>query len=280
MTDAVPTPPSAAHWLASALLVAALAAPPLSAAPNTLSAEERTQGFALLFDGSSHERWVHGGNWVIEDGSLFCRDRGGDVYYTGQFVPDDFELLFEWKVAKGVNSGVLYRPGQIEYQVLDDANSNYGKNPRTKAAALFFCMAPSRDVTRPHGEWNEGRIVCQGTVIQHWLNGEKVIDFDYADPKWAHNVALLRSRGWAPPFSGDLAARRGFLRLQYHGGHVWFRSLRMRTIPKGESVPRSDVREMPMTAEALKIEQSRIRGIQSRLKEEVSRMDAQLKPTR
>ena len=265
---------------AASLLLALLAAPLPAASPNTLDAGERRLGFELLFDGRSFDRWTQGGNWVIEDESLFCRDRGGDVYYTGQFVPDDFELRFEWKVAKGVNSGVLYRPGQIEYQVLDDANSNYGKNPRTKAAALFFCMAPSRDVTRPHGEWNEGRIVCQGTVIQHWLNGEKVIDFDYADPKWAHNVALLRSRGWAPPFSGDLAARRGFLRLQYHGGHVWFRSLRMRTIPKGESVPRSDVTEMPMTAEALKIEQSRIRGIQSRLKEEVSRMDAQLKQSR
>ena len=265
---------------AASLLLALLAAPLPAASPNTLDAGERKLGFELLFDGRSFDRWTQGGNWVIEDGSLFCRDGGGDVYYTGQFMPDDFELRFEWKVAKGVNSGVLYRPGQIEYQVLDDANSNYGKNPRTKAAAIFFCMAPSRDVTRPHGEWNEGRIVCQGTVIQHWLNGEKVIDFDYADPKWAHNVALLRSRGWAPPFSGDLAARRGFLRLQYHGGHVWFRSLRMRTIPKGESVPRSDVTEMPMTAEALKIEQSRIRGIQSRLKEEVSRMDAQLKQSR
>lgn len=262
------------------LLFALLAAPLAAATPNTLAPEERKVGFELLFDGRSLDRWTHGGNWVIEDGSLFCRDRGGDVYYTAQFVPDDFELRFEWKVAKGVNSGVLYRPGQVEYQVLDDANSNYGKNPRTKAAAIFFCMAPSRDVTRPYGEWNEGRIVCQGTVIQHWLNGEKVIDFDYADPKWAHNVALLRSRGWAPPFSGDLAARRGFLRLQYHGGHVWYRSLRMRTIPKGESVPRSDVREMPMTAEALKIEQSRIRGIQSRLKEEVTRMDVQLKQSR
>lgn len=262
------------------LLIAALASATATAAPNRLSPEEQRQGFELIFDGRSFERWMHGGNWVIEDGTLFCRDRGGDVYYTGQFVPDDFELRFEWKVAKGVNSGVLYRPGQVEYQILDDANSNYGKNPRTKAAALFFCMAPSRDVTRPHGEWNEGRIVCQGTVIQHWLNGEKVIDFDYADPKWAHHVALLRSRGWAPPYSGDLAARRGFLRLQYHGGHVWFRSLRMRTIPKGETVPRSDVREMPMTAEALKIEQSRIRGIQARLKDEIVRMEAQLQAYR
>jgi hypothetical protein len=266
--------------LAGGWLLALLAAPLPAASSNTLDAEERKLGFELLFDGRSFERWAQGGNWVIEDGALFCRDRGGDVYYTGQFVPDDFELRFEWKVAKGVNSGVLYRPGQVEYQVLDDANSNYGKNPRTKAAALFFCVAPSRDVTRPPGEWNEGRIVCQGTVIQHWLNGEKVIDFDYADPKWTHNVALLRSRGWAPPYSGDLAARRGFLRLQYHGGHVWFRSLRMRTIPKGETVPRSDVREMPMTAEALKIEQGRIRGIQARLKEEIARMDAQLKEYR
>jgi hypothetical protein len=120
----------------------------------------------------------------------------------------------------------------------------------------------------------------QGTVIQHWLNGEKVIDFDYADPRWAHNVALLRSRGWAPPYAGDLAARRGLLRLQYHGGHVWFRSLRLRAIPKGETVPRSEVREMPMTAEALKIEQGRIRGIQARLKEEIARMDAQLQAYR
>lgn len=264
------------RFSAAGVLLALLAAPLPAAGPNTLDAEERRLGFELLFDGRSFAGWTQGGNWVVENGALFCRDRGGDVYYAARFVPDDFELRFEWKVAQGVNSGVLYRPGQVEYQVLDDANSNYGRNPRTKAAALFFCVAPSRDVTRPHGEWNEGRIVCQGTVIQHWLNGEKVIDFDYADPRWAHNVALLRSRGWAPPYSGDLAARRGFLRLQYHGGHVWYRSLRMRTIPKGETVPRSDVREMPMTAEALKIEQSRIRGIQGKLKEEVGRMDAQL----
>jgi hypothetical protein len=171
----------------------------------------------------------------------------------------------------------LYRPGQVEYQILDDANSNYGKNPRTKAAALFFCLAPSRDVTRPHGEWNEGRIVCQGTVIQHWLNGVKVIDFDYADPRWAHNVALLRIRGWAPPFSGDLGARGGLLRLQYHGGQVWFQSLRLRVIPPDEPVPRSVVEEMPMPPEALKIEQSRIRGIQNRLKDEVALMEKMLK---
>jgi len=266
------------RFFAGVLAVLCLQAVSLPAAtPNTLNGEERKLGFKLLFDGKTFKDWTQGGNWVIEDAALFCRDKGGDVYFVKDYVPDDFELRFEWKVAKGVNSGVLYRPGQVEYQVLDNPNSNYGRNPRTMAGAIFFCMAPSRDVSRPFGEWNEGRIVCKGTVIQHWLNGVKIIDFDYADPRWAHNVSLLRARGWAPPYSGDLAARRGFLRLQFHGGHVWYRSLRWRIIPKGEALPCANLAEMPMTEEALKIEQSRIRGIQSKLKAEVAFMDGLLK---
>ncbi|MBI4626948.1 MAG: hypothetical protein HY736_27465 [Verrucomicrobia bacterium] len=98
--------------------------------------------------------------------------------------------------------------------------------------------------------------------------------------RWAHNVDLLRVRGWAPPYSGDLAARRGFLRLQYHGGRVWYRSVRLRTIPRGEKAPRSELTEMPMTPEALKIQENRIRGIQSTLKKEVERMDALLPPAK
>ena len=241
--------------------------------PNVVTPEERRLGFEQIFDGRSFDGWTQGGNWVIEGGAMFCRDKGGDVYFARQLVPDDFELRFEWKVAKGVNSGVLYRPGQVEYQVLDDPNSRYGENPRTKAAAIFFCMAPARDVTKPHGEWNEGRIVCKGSIIQHWLNGEKVIDFDYADPRWAHNLALLRIRGTARPFGGDPSARGGFLRLQFHGGHVWYRSLRWRKIPNNEPLICANLAELPMTPEALKIQETRIRVLQSYLKAESARMD-------
>lgn len=277
MLSARPHSLSRLKTLAGAILAGATLAFSASAAtPNSLSADEKRLGFEQLFDGRSFTGWTQGGNWVVEENALFCQGKGGDVYFVGRYVPDDFELRFEWKVAKGVNSGVLYRPGQVEYQVLDDPNSKYGENPRTKAAALFFCMAPSRDVTRPHGEWNEGRIVCKGTVIQHWLNGEKVIDFDYADPRWAHNVDLLRIRGWAPPYSGDLGARRGFLRLQFHGGQAWYRSLRWRVIPPDEPLPCSQLAEMPMTPAALKIQQGRIKGIQAGLKKEVVRMDEML----
>lgn len=220
--------------------------------PYKLDATEQQLGFAVLFDGVQLNGWEHKGNWLVEDGAMGCPTRGGDITFTTAKVPDDFELRFEWKVTKGCNSGVYYRPMQYEYQVLDNVNSPYGENPRQAAASLFFCMAPSKDVTKPFGEWNEGRIVCKGSVIQHWLNGEKVIDFDYTDPRWAREVEILRIRG------GDLAKRGAFLRLQDHGQTVWFRRLRMRTIPAEEKLARSEFTPMPIPPAALVKENERI----------------------
>jgi hypothetical protein len=210
-------------------------------------------GFESLFDGKSFAGWEQKGNWVIENGAMYRKNSGGSVTYTVKPVPDDFELRFEWKVSKGCNSGVYYRPAQYEYQVLDNVNSPYGENPRQSAASLFFCMAPSKDATKPLGEWNEGRVMCKGTVIQHWLNGEKVIDFDYTDPRWAEEIELLRIRG------ADLAARGGKLWLQDHGAPVWFRNIRLRTIPPEEKLSRSDFTPMPVSPAALEKENERVR---------------------
>lgn len=212
-------------------------------------------GWMTLFDGKSFNGWEHNGNWVIEDGAFYRKAKGGNLTYTVQPVPDDFELRFDWKVSKGCNSGVYYRPAQYEYQVLDNANSPYGENPRQAAASLFFCMAPSKDATRPLGEWNEGRVMCKGTVIQHWLNGEKVIDFDYTDPKWTEEVELLRIRG------ADLNARGGKLWLQDHGADVWFRNIKMRAIPKQEQLTRSDFTPMAIPPAALVKEKARVESM-------------------
>ena len=217
--------------------------------------KQSSPDFESLFDGKSFEGWEQKGNWVIEDGAFFRKAKGGNLTYTVKPVPDDFELRFEWKVSKGCNSGVYYRPGQYEYQVLDNVNSPYGENPRQAAASLFFCMAPSKDATRPLGEWNDGRVMCKGTVIQHWLNGEKVIDFDYTDPKWAKEIELLRIRG------ADLSARGGKLWLQDHGADVWFRNIRLRTIPADEKLERSDFTPMPIPPAALEKENARVQGM-------------------
>jgi hypothetical protein len=198
-----------------------------------LDPAEEKLGFVALSDGKTFTDWKHNGNWVIEDGA-FARVRpSGQLTYEKQLIPDDFELRFEWKASKGCNSGVYYRPGQVEYQVLDDEHSPYGENPRQSAASIFFCMAPSKRVARPHGEWNTARILCKGSVIE-----------------------LLGIRG------GDLTGRGGKLLLQDHGQDVAFRNLRLRTIPADEKViPDPNFQPMPVIGAALEKEQARVRGM-------------------
>ncbi|MFG0335734.1 MAG: DUF1080 domain-containing protein [Maioricimonas sp. JB049] len=242
--------------LALLILPFVLSLPSLQAGePNRLSAEENDHGFTLLFDGKTLDGWKQSGNWIVEEGVISRQARGGSLTYTASKVPDDFELRFEWKVGEGSNSGVYYRPGQYEYQILDNTRHADGKNPRTSAASLYFCMAPSHDATRPAGEWNTGRIVCQGTVIQHWLNGEKVIDFDYTDPKWAFNVDLLKKRG------ADLSARGANLSLQDHGDPVWYRSIRWRELPDQFELDRSPVAPAEVPADVLEAEREKLERI-------------------
>ena len=222
------------------------------------SARADEPGFRALFNGSSLQGWQHNGNWKIDNGTITRSGRGGSLVYREAKVPDNFELRFEWKVGKGSNSGVYYRPTQYEYQILDNAVHADGKNPRTSAASLYFCMQPSEDATKPVGEWNEGRIVCKGTVIQHWLNGIKVIDFDYANPKYKFHVDLLTKRG------GNLKARGGYLSLQDHGDPVWYRNISIRELGANDEIDATPVTPATITAEVLAAEKKKLEGIVAR----------------
>ncbi len=223
--------------------------------PNSLTAKEKAAGFELLFNGQDFDGWEQKGNWVIEDGVLSRTGRGGSLVFRKHKVPDDFELRFEWKVGEGSNSGIYYRPGQYEYQILDNSRHADGKNPRTSAASVYFCMAPSHDATKPVGQWNTGRVVCKGTVVQHWLNGKKVIDLDYSDPKWAFNVEMLRQRG------GDLAARGAFISLQDHGDPVWYRGLKMRKLGVEDILDRTPITPATIPADILEAERKKLQRI-------------------
>ena len=99
------------------------------------SAWAEESGWVNLFDGKTLAGWKSysgkpiGPQWVVEDGVLHLTGGGGgDLVTEKQFK--DFEFQFQWKVAPGANSGVMYRvqPGDRapylsgpEYQVLDDA---------------------------------------------------------------------------------------------------------------------------------------------------------------
>ena len=105
---------------------------------------------------------------------------------------------------------------------------------------------------------NTGRVVCKGTIIQHWLNGEKVIHFDYEDPKWAFNVDMLRQRG------GNLNARGANLSLQDHGDPVWYQNIRLRELKETDSIDMVEVLPATIPAQVLEAEKKKLAGIVKR----------------
>ena len=189
-----------------------------------------------LFDGKSLAGWTSpsggkpGKGWKIEDGALHRESSGGDLLSEKQFT--DFELEFDWKVAKGTNSGVKYRvlktPGGWlgpEYQVLDDLWHPNGKVADTSAASLYEIAAPSADKKlKPIGEWNHSKVVAKGTILEHWINGKRVLKIDIGGPEWPR----LKKESKFSKVEGFGGPKAGHILLQDHGDEVWFRSIRIR----------------------------------------------------
>jgi hypothetical protein len=195
-----------------------------------------------LFNGKSLEGWTTSSGepvtsgWIVEDGMLVRTSRGGSIYTAKEY--GDFDLSFEWKIAPRGNSGVKYRvahyekgvygnPGWLgcEYQLFDDAGR--GARPRYSSGAIYELYAPSENKKlRPVGEFNESRIVVHGTKIEHWLNGERIVDADTNSDDWKRRVARSKFGDVAGFFTNP----KGRIELQDHGAKVWFRNIVLRPL--------------------------------------------------
>lgn len=196
-------------------------------------------GWRFLFDGQSLAGWrgykgaAIGAGWHAMNGELMHTKDGGDIVTDGQF--GDFELELEWKVQPGGNSGIFYRATETaeriyetapEYQVLDDARHADGKDPLRSAGSAYGLYAPPRGVVKPAGEWNAARIVVRGNHVEHWLNGQKVVEYELGSPDWSAKVQASKFKDW--PGYGKSA--RGHIGLQDHGDTVSFRNIRIREL--------------------------------------------------
>ena len=220
--------------------------PPLPAPdPNALTPDEAAAGWRLLFDGKSLAGWrgyrkqTMPGSWHVENGSLLARREpgvsSGDVITDNQF--DDFELLVDWKMTKGNNSGIIYRATEEhdqvwqsgpEYQILDNAGHLDGLNTLASAGACYAVFAPAKDMTRPVGEWNTARIVAQGKHVEHWLNGKKVVEYEVDSDVWKAHVKTSKFFPTAYGQGNWGRAKRGHIALQDYGGAIEFRSIKIR----------------------------------------------------
>lgn len=195
-------------------------------------------GWIQLFDGKSLDGWTApgggkpGNGWKVADGILHRTAAGGDLVSVREF--GDFELEFEWMISAKGNSGVKYRvrkaPGGWlgpEYQVLDDAGHPNGKNPETSAAALYEVAAPdARKTLRPAGEWNVSRIIARGPVLEHWLNGKRVLRLDTRTKEWAE----AKKDSKFANVEGFGEGGKGHILLQDHGDEVRFRTVKIREL--------------------------------------------------
>jgi hypothetical protein len=206
---------------------------------NTLTAAEKSDGWRLLFDGQTVKGWrgfrsdPPPAGWKAMDGALVRDGGGGDIMTVEQF--GDFELRLDWKIAKGGNSGIMFRVTQDgastyetgpELQVLDNAGHKDGGNSMTSAGSNYALHAPVRDVTRPVGEWNEVRLVVNGAHVEHWMNGVKLLEYELWSPDWTARVTA--SKFAKMPHYGR--AKRGHIALQDHGDPVWYRNIKIRPL--------------------------------------------------
>lgn len=199
-------------------------------------ANEQNNGWVSLFDGETLNGWGATGKdegWAVDDGSILCTVKGGQYLYTEDQY-DNFVLSLEYKSEPKVNSGVfirwedLKRPVQtgLEIQILD----THGKDPATKhcCGSLYDALEPTRNVCKPAGEWNEMIITCDGSIVAVEMNGEEIVradldewDTPHKNPDGSRNKFGIALKDFP---------RKGHIGLQDHGGKLWFRNIKIRTL--------------------------------------------------
>jgi len=223
----------------------------IEAGPNTLTAQERKEGWKLLFDGKTLNGWrgayldsLPARGWEIRDGVLIVQaSGGGEAAFGGDIVTIDeyssFALSVDFRLSQGANSGIKYfvteeqpkTPGSakgLEYQILDDAkhpDAKLGINGNRTLASLYDILPAKDRKVLPIGEWNHAGIIVRGKQVEHWLNGVIVLAYERGGKTFLEHKASSKFKD----LKGFGEAARGHILLQDHGNQVLYRNIKIRT---------------------------------------------------
>jgi hypothetical protein len=227
-----------------------------------LTKQEQRDGWLLLWDGKTTDGWrsaktetFPAQGWTIHDGVLTVHENkgaesaaGGDIITREKY--SNFELKVDFKITPGANSGIKYfvhpdldpitgagaKAGVgsaigYEYQVLDDLlhpDAKLGRNGNRTLGSLYDLLpATATKNPNPVGEWNTTRIVARGNHVEHWLNGEKVLQYDRTSPEFRDAFEHSKFKGIAEfPLWTD-----GYILLQEHGNEVSYRNVKIHVLP-------------------------------------------------
>ena len=218
--------------------------------PFQLSEAEKRGGWTVLFDGTSTDAWRNyqkdsvSSGWKMVDGTLVRSEKGaGDLITKEKF--DSFELLMEYKISPGGNSGLMFHVTEDnnkpwhsgpEIQIQDNVDGHDAQ----KAGWLYQLYQPRAgrdnktvDACRPAGEWNQIYLRVTPSDGQVCMNGVQYFNFNMSNDDWKQRVAKSKFS----KFENFATAGNGHLCLQDHGNVVAFRNIRVRRIGKDGSVP-------------------------------------------
>jgi len=216
---------------------------------------KKEKGWISLFDGVSTNGWHSYGksmngwrvyqnrtatSWEVANGELHARgsvtdktDKRSDLITTDQY--DNFELSIDWKISKEGNSGILYHVTEEfdasyksgpEYQIIDDLGFPEHLEEWQKTGADYAMHLTTSRPTKPVGEYNHTVIKVNGSHVEHWLNGVKILEFQAWTPDWY----ALKAKGKWKDAPGYGLAKKGYIALQDHGSEVWFKNIKLRKL--------------------------------------------------
>jgi len=223
---------------------------------NTLTDEEKAEGWMLLFDGETSDGWrgyqseEFPAAWEVVDGMLHINGsgrgevgaaEGGDIIYAEEKF-GDFHYKVSWKISEGGNSGIFYLGQESpefdyiwktapEMQVLDNVNhpdAKLGKDGNRKSGSLYDMIPADPQNANPHGEWNHAEVVVMGDDVTHIQNGDTVVQYTVGSPEFE---ALVVDSKW-PELNDNWQnfADEGYFGLQDHGDNAWFKDIKVKRL--------------------------------------------------
>jgi hypothetical protein len=216
---------------------------------NQLTPAEEAAGFELLFDGVSLDNQklvnVDGGDaaWTVNDDALLCQSQGTGNNLCTFKEHSSFELRFSYKLGNTEqNSGIKFLwSGRGMGGNMKCTEFAIQAEPHTCDYECHtgdnYHMQSASSNPQVMGEYNTLGLLMNGRLVQFWINGEKVNEFELESDEWYAQVTA--DDKYTDPDYGKIET--GYICIQDHGGSLsnqfWVRDYRIRDFEQDGVAP-------------------------------------------